>query len=264
VIKRIVKLLIALGFQGVEKISAFFRNNKNKPGTCVVLMYHDVMAENYSRFVQQMETLPHLATVIATDSIDELKKGRHHVAITFDDGFAHTIDLVMPVLTHRAIPVTFFIPTNCLGKKASWITDMELSQRLGPILTIDSLRLLSKHNNVIIGSHGINHKSLLEMTDDVQGVLVESKKILENITGKDVKMYSFPFGEYADRHVAMAHEAGYNHVFTVDPTIVTGVGEAFVIGRVEVDPTDWPLEFKLKVLGAYRWHPFVSRLKKRL
>ena len=87
---------------------------------------------------------------------------------------------------------------------------------------------------------------------------------LENITGKEVKAHSFPYGDYEDRHVAMARKAGYDHVFTVDPTVVTGVGETFVIGRVQVEPTDWPLEFKLKVLGAYRWHPYVSRLKKRL
>jgi peptidoglycan/xylan/chitin deacetylase (PgdA/CDA1 family) len=264
VIKRIIKLLIAIAFRGFEKLGALFCLTNNKPGTCVVLMYHDVTAANYHRFVRQMENLARLATPVATDSISELLKGKHFVAVTFDDGFASTIEMVLPFLENMAIPATFFIPTAYWGKEAAWITNVDRRKRVGRIITADSLRLLAKHKYVTIGSHGINHRRLTEMKDDeAQSELAESKKLLENITGKAVKGQSFPFGAYDDRHVAIARKAGYDHVFTVDPTIVNGGGE-FVIGRIEVDPADWPLEFTLKVLGAYRWQPFVSRLKKRL
>jgi peptidoglycan/xylan/chitin deacetylase (PgdA/CDA1 family) len=237
----------------------------NISGTCVVLMYHDVTSANYHRFARQLEKLAQLAAPVATDSISELQKGKHYVAVTFDDGFASTIELVLPVLKHMAIPATFFIPTAYLGKEATWITDIDRRQRVGRIITADSLRLLCEHNYVTIGSHGINHQRLTEMKDEeVREELAGSKKLLENITGKDVKGHSFPFGAYDERHVTMAHKAGYDHVFTVDPAIATGGYMEFVIGRIEVDPTDWPLEFTLKFLGAYRWQPFVSRLKKRL
>jgi peptidoglycan/xylan/chitin deacetylase (PgdA/CDA1 family) len=235
------------------------------PGTCVVLMYHDVTAENYHRFVRQMEKLAQLATPVGTDSISELQKGKHYVAVTFDDGFASTIELVLPGLTHKAIPATFFIPTAYLGKEAAWIANIDRRQRVGRIITADSLRLLCKHNYVTIGSHGINHRRLTEMKDDeAREELTESKRLLENITGKEVKGHSFPFGAYNDSHITMARKAGYDHVFTIDPTVAIGGGKEFVIGRIEVDPTDWPLEFTLKALGAYRWHPYVSRLKKLL
>ncbi len=36
------------------------------------------------------------------------------------------------------------------------------------------------------------------------------------------------------------------------------------MGRVRVDPTDWPLEFHLKLMGAYRWLPMAIALKRRL
>lgn len=264
-LKRIVNLLTAIVFWGVEKIAAFFRNDHINSGTCVVLMYHDVTAANYNRFIRQMEILPQLATPVATDLIQKLNKDKHHVAVTFDDGFASTIETVLPVLTSKTIPATFFIPTAYWGKEATWITDMNWRSRVGPILTVESLCALGKDNNVTIGSHGMSHRSASEMMDDdVLGELAESKKTLENIIGKDVKMYSFPFGEYEDRHIAMARAAGYDHVFTADHTVATGVDDAVVIGRVEVDPADWPLEFKLKVLGAYRWHPYFTRFKKFL
>lgn len=264
-IKRIIKLLIAIVFRSVEKIFTFFRNDNDKPGTCVVLMYHDVTPVHYKRFIRQMEILLQLAIPVATDSISGIKNGRHHVAVTFDDGFASTIDLVVPILTSHAIPATFFIPTAHFGREAAWITDQNRRKSIDFIITAKNLKLLSKNKGVTIGSHGMNHLRLTEITDDeALKELSESKKQLENITGKEVKAHAFPYGAYEDRHVAMAGKAGYDYVFTVDPTVVTGVSEAFVVGRAQVEPTDWPLEFKLKVLGAYRWHPYVSGLKKRL
>lgn len=263
-IKRIVKLLIALAFRGAERIAVLFGSDNNKPATCVVLMYHDVTAVNYPRFVRQMEKLAQLATLVATESISNLPKGKHSAAVTFDDGFASTIELILPLLKDMAIPATFFIPTAYLGKEAVWITNINRRQLVGCIITADSLRLLSQQSYLTIGSHGINHQRLTEMKDEeAYEELVESKRLLESITGKDVKGHSFPYGAYDDSHVAMARKVGYDHVFTIDPAVASGAGKEFVIGRVEVDPTDWPLEFTLKALGAYRWHPFVSSLKKR-
>ena len=264
-IKRIVKLLIAIVFRCIDKIIAFFRNDNDKPGTCVVLMYHDVTLAHYQQFIQQMELLPKLAKPIAIDSIDGIKNGRHHVAVTFDDGFASTIEMVLPILKRNAIPATFFIPTAHLGKEAEWINDMDRRKLTGPILSNENLKLLSKNKGVTIGSHGMNHRRLTEIKDDdARKELAESKRQLENITGTKVKTHSFPYGVYDARHVAMARKAGYNYVFTVEPTIVVGNQKSPVIGRVQVEPTDWLMEFKLKVLGTYRWHPYVSDLKKRL
>jgi peptidoglycan/xylan/chitin deacetylase (PgdA/CDA1 family) len=265
VIKRIVKLLIAMVFRAFEKTAALFRNNKDKPGTCVVLMYHDVTSQKYDRFVLQMKEMASLATPVAACSVNDLQKGKHYAAVTFDDGFASTLESVLPVLTDMMIPATFFIPTAHLGMEAEWVANMGRRKAVGPIITAESLKLLSMQKGVTIGSHGMNHRRLTEITyQGARDELTGSKKFLENIIGKDVRMHGFPFGVYDDRHVSMAREAGYDQVFTIDPTVVVGKGKEFVIGRVEVDPTDWPMEFRLKVLGAYRWHPWVSRLKKRI
>lgn len=203
-----------------------------------------------------------LAIPIASDSIRNLEKGKNFVAVTFDDGFASTIEKVVPVLIDKSIPATFFIPTAYLGNEASWITDTERRKLVGPIISIDRLQLLSKDSYASIGSHGVNHQRLSSIKDDEAFLeLVESKKILETITGTKITMHSFPFGEYDSRHVSMAKQAGYDFVFTIDPIVNYGKRETFVIGRTHVDPLDWQLEFRLKVLGAYRWQPFFSRLK---
>lgn len=42
-------------------------------------------------------------------------------------------------------------------------------------------------------------------------------------------------------------------MFTVEPVSVSATSTGAVIGRVAAEPDGWPFEFKLKVLGAYRW-----------
>jgi hypothetical protein len=40
--------------------------------------------------------------------------------------------------------------------------------------------------------------------------------------------------------------------------------EEFVTGRVSVAPTDWSLEFLLKLAGAYRWEVAVSAMRRKV
>jgi peptidoglycan/xylan/chitin deacetylase (PgdA/CDA1 family) len=263
-IKRLVKLIIAIVFHGFKKIMALFRESP-MPGTCVVLMYHGVTPAQSKPFVRQMEKLLKLTTPVATDAIRDLEDGKRYAAVTFDDGFASTIDTVMPVLNQKAIPATFFIPTAYLGKEATWISDDQKRMRVGHVLTAAQLKKLSEYGLAAIGSHGINHLRLTEMNDaEANKEIAVSKKIIEDITGKEALTHSFPFGSYDKRHVTMARKAGYSRVFTIDPKVSFGTQEEFVTGRVEVDPGDWSLEFTLKLIGSYRWHPYAVALKKRL
>jgi len=62
----------------------------------------------------------------------------------------------------------------------------------------------------------------------------------------------------------MARESGYEKVFTVEPKCDESEMKDFVVGRVRVDPSDWRLEYRLKLLGAYRWLPLVSLVKQKI
>lgn len=77
-------------------------------------------------------------------------------------------------------------------------------------------------------------------------------------------MFSFPYGSFNEALVNCAMEAGYERVFTVLPDLAFSDPAEFVTPRVRVDPTDWDLEFRLKVLGAYRWLPIAFAIKRSL
>jgi hypothetical protein len=64
--------------------------------------------------------------------------------------------------------------------------------------------------------------------------------------------------------VTWCREAGYQRVFSIEPTVTVTKSAEYVTGRVVADSTDWTLEFRLKVLGAYRWLPAAYRIKRKL
>jgi hypothetical protein len=80
----------------------------------------------------------------------------------------------------------------------------------------------------------------------------------------DVSLFSFPYGSFNSTLVQLCRDAGYARVFTTLPFLAFGKLEEFVSGRVTVEPTDWPIEFRLKILGSYRWLPLAITLKRQM
>jgi hypothetical protein len=93
--------------------------------------------------------------------------------------------------------------------------------------------------------------------------LSDSRARLESVLGRSVTLFSFPHGAYNAGTLSLAKAAGYDRVFTIVPELNSTTANAFVIGRVAVEPDDWPLEFRLKVLGAYRWMAGLPRRTRR-
>jgi hypothetical protein len=66
-------------------------------------------------------------------------------------------------------------------------------------------------------------------------------------------MLACPFGSFDDRVLAEARSLGYALVFSNVPETTSPSCGAQLVGRTDVSPDDWTLEFRLKVLGAYDW-----------
>jgi peptidoglycan/xylan/chitin deacetylase (PgdA/CDA1 family) len=94
--------------------------------------------------------------------------------------------------------------------------------------------------------------------------LFDSRNKLRTLLNRDITLFSFPYGATSQRLVDLCREAGYERVFTIIPTLALSDPCEFITGRIAVDPTDWPVEFRLKLLGAYQWLPKIFKLKGRL
>ncbi|MCD6321398.1 MAG: polysaccharide deacetylase family protein [Clostridiales bacterium] len=266
-LKRIIILMISTIVWGIDSLGKAIYSvfSKNIPGRCVVLYYHDVTNDQHTRFFHQMEDIARLAKPISVNTNNSLDPGKYHVAVTFDDGFQSIDKKALPELAHRHIPCTIFVPTGHIGKKPAWLKNKNRDGIRHNVMDADMLRKISENDLFSIGSHCISHSSLTSMSyDDAKKEIYESKKCLENILNEKIKTISFPHGAYNHIHVELAREAGYKRVFTITPSLAFVTSDEYITGRVKTDPTDWVIEFRLKLFGAYRWLPAAYRLKKAI
>lgn len=133
--------------------------------------------------------------------------------ITFDDGYEDNF-AVLEAVCERGIRPWLCIPTGTIGESNRW----DYSGRFFPArhLTAEQIRRLSTMG-VIIGSHGISHRSLTAMGPQRRmAELADSKKTLEDLIGKPVDSLSFPFGRFNDEVVAIARRCGFTTGFGLE------------------------------------------------
>jgi peptidoglycan/xylan/chitin deacetylase (PgdA/CDA1 family) len=134
------------------------------------------------------------------------------------------------------------------------------------MLDLQELKRAREHGLFSIGSHCRTHPDLPRLDEpEARDEIFGSKNELESMLQEGIQSLSFPFGSFNETHVRMAREAGYHRVFSTSPDLFRGNGRRkYVVGRVKADPEDWPLEFRLKILGAYRWLPLAFSIKRKV
>jgi len=256
---RLVKLLVSLCFyMGSEGWRGVLHLLGKKPaGSGVVLYYHHVAREHRDRFARQMRHLREHVQPVPADHRVSLLPGARVAAVTFDDGYVSVLENAKPELERLGIPATAFIVSDFLGKTL----ESDPTERC---MTTDELRRLAS-DLIAIGSHTARH-TRMSAVDANRGFdeLQRSRHALEQILGRNITLFCFPYGAYDSRAIEWCSRAGYERVFTCDPVTAFHAPDEFVVGRVAVEPTDWPLEFHLKLVGGYRWLATAIALKRRI
>ena len=227
-------------------------------GKCMVLYYHSVPREQRELFARQLDVILQHCKVIDATKVPDLASGSAYAAITFDDAFENYVEEAFPELRKRGMPSTMFVISDALGK------GFGPDGRAEKVMSAQQLRALPG-DLVSVGSHTVSHPFMPEIDPELaRSELVNSKLVLEGILGREIATFSFPFGGFSKELVAICREVGYRRVFTTLPQFFTCGPDEFAVGRIRVDPTDWPIEFRLKLAGAYNWLPVAFALKHRL
>jgi peptidoglycan/xylan/chitin deacetylase (PgdA/CDA1 family) len=257
--KLFISFMVGAGDAGMRLL-----RGPRMPGSCVTINYHSISTENRVRFGHQLDLLLRLTQPIPAARQRPLEKGARCVAITVDDLFCSFIENGLPELLARKIPVTVFVPTGYLGRKSAW-EDYGGENRVGEeVASADELKRISAFDTVDFGSHCVTHPDLARLSEgEARRELRDSKDALEKIVGRKVGALSFPYGSHSVRDLKLAGEAGYQFCFDSTPQSAFHALRGGLTGRVSVQPTDSDLEFKLKVLGAYRWVRQVSAWKRK-
>lgn len=227
------------------------------------------------------------------DIIENKQKIKKAVWRSFDDGWKGNIENVIPVLEKYNIPATFFISTKSVKDGYFWWSVAEKYKSLLPIkinelwsitenrrkeiienlvrgkseeikresMTIEDLKRISENSLITIGSHTVNHSILPNCTDEeLEFEISDSKKKLESWTGKEVKYFSYPNGDFDGREKEILEKYGFELAATTENKFVNLESDIYFIPRFAVMNDGSFAENLCHMLGI--WQPFILRIKR--
>jgi peptidoglycan/xylan/chitin deacetylase (PgdA/CDA1 family) len=136
------------------------------------------------------------------------------VLITIDDGWKSTYTEAFPILKELNFPFTVYLYKNYVDGG-------------GRALTTKMIKEMQQHGGTI-GSHSVSHpfpgtvkkraKQGLEVYQKfLRTEFIDSKNFLEEKFDQPVTTYAYPGGYFEKTMSPIAHEAGYEFLFTVQP-----------------------------------------------
>jgi poly-beta-1,6-N-acetyl-D-glucosamine N-deacetylase len=192
---------------------------------------------------------------ISVKDLEKISKGeidfpRGAVVITVDDGWQTNFDNIVPIAVKNNIPVTIFVNPEMVEKgnaywwsyiteankkglvnnSAEYYKSLDNNDRLKIIdeiaskvkidrqaLTIEQVKEISGNNVISIQSHTVSHPILPKCSDEKSAdEIIQSKKIIQEWTGKNVSHFAYPNGDYTQREIDTLKGNGYTVAFTTN------------------------------------------------
>lgn len=186
----------------------------------------------------------------------KVKLPNKSVAITFDDGISCAFEKALPILQEYGYPATVFVVSGLIGKSNDWGNAFGLPPRR--MLTHDEIRALAC-SGVDIGSHTVNHVWLGKSSPDaIVNEVRDSKAVLEDIIGREVPHFAYPFGSWNPTARNAIIEAGYEGACSTQSGRNREGSDPFLLRRSEIKGSDAPWQFRLKLTFATNSMPPTS------
>ena len=177
------------------------------------------------------------------------------VILSSDDGY-HSVQRLLPILEEQAVPLTVFLTTEYSRRDGIYWWDQiyaagysrsrtksllkhdvrsraerdEALRHLGidpdatafreshRLLSPEDVGRLAKHPRLSFGNHTRNHLSLPLLEDGrVQEEVEAARQDIEAWTGKIVRHFAFPYGDYDERTLHILQRCGFRTAFTTEP-----------------------------------------------
>jgi len=221
------------------------------------IRYNCISPELFRRHLAWLRE--HCRVVPLSDLVQSLANGSGDdadlVALTFDDGYENFADNALPLLEEHGFHSTVFVPSGKVGFYNDWDKGEQNFEKM-PLMSYEQMRNLPE-GTVEIGSHGVTHRRLDRLqTADAERELLESRRDLEQGTGRPVRFFSFPHGACPSRWL---HGNGgdslrqYLAVCTTRWGRFNSPATMFSLRRIGVWDSDNFEDFVDKMNGCYDW-----------
>lgn len=149
--------------------------------------------------------------------INQSPNREKHISIAFDDGYESVLTNAFPIMEEYDLKGIVFPISGYIGKTNDWDVTFGVNRVMH--LTESQLITLSEHGWEI-GSHSHLHRSFRWMkNDEIKDEVETSKRIIEEITEKEVNSFCLPFGDYTKAAVEIIENAGFINLFMQLPLL---------------------------------------------
>lgn len=164
-------------------------------------------------------------------------------AITFDDGMLNNYDVAFPILEERGIAATVYVTVDFLGRRSPWIG----LAGDGEMMSAEHVRALAE-SGWEIGGHTMSHADLSTLDRSAcRAEIADGCEALEQIVGRPVETFAYPFGRYGTAAVEAVRECGLRAAVTTG----SGSWDRYEMTRAMVGAIDPLLVVLLKLTDRY-------------
>lgn len=156
-------------------------------------------------------------------------KVKKQVVITFDDGYVNVLRQGLELLAAAKLTAIQFLPANLLGRFNEW--DVPLGEASEPIMDVSQVREWVAAGNDI-GSHSLTHPYLTKLRpEQAREEISGSRKKLEDLFGRAVDHFCYPYGDWNETVRDLVQEGGYKTACTTEPGVNTPADSPFALKR---------------------------------
>ena len=263
-----------------------------------ILLFHDISKETAEKVFSYLSKIYNIIDlndfIKAIEKKNKTKIPKKALIVTFDDGHIRNYE-ILPIIKKYNIPVTIFLCASIINtNRYFWFKFKNL-----PTSESDSISELKKKSNeerlnslskvgfeqtkefdkpqalqkshinemrhyVNMQSHTMFHPILSKCHEnEVRTEIFNSKKLLEREYQLNINAISYPNGDYSERDILLAKEAGYKCGVTVDFGFNTINTDIFRLKRLSVNDTNDIDELIVKASGVWAFIKTINGKKQR-
>jgi peptidoglycan/xylan/chitin deacetylase (PgdA/CDA1 family) len=170
---------------------------------------------------------------------------KNAIVVTIDDGWRSTYTEVFPEMKRYGFPFTIFVYPNIIGQTARALTWKQIKEMSDAGVDIESHSLthpfLTRRRHTELDQRAYSNWLSRE--------LIDSKRMIEHATGKQVLFIAYPFGDYDHYLVDSVGRAGYGAALTCEAGKVRRGSDPLRMRRMVVEKKMDFVSFR-RYLGA--------------
>lgn len=209
---------------------------------------YTVTTQTFSTHMKILRSLRYVPITFST--LMDYKEGttdlpHKPIIITFDDAMQDVMDNAVSILRNSGFTAVFYIPTNYVGRKSSWmVPEVGVEFPVADWTAIRSLEAMGFE----VGAHTMSHPRLSKISEkDCYEELYGSRHKLEVMLGREVKHLAYPFGDYNERVKMIVRETGYDTACTTEKGTATTINDMLALPRWNMGMDETVLSFLSKI-----------------